>query len=70
VFYSLAKFDNDIALTGGGVTEKVESAHVNFIYSPLPKLDLGAELIFAERAIESGAEGELRRLHMHVKYNF
>jgi hypothetical protein len=70
VFYSLAKFDNDIALTGGGVTESVESAHVNLIYSPLPKLDLGAELILAERSIESGADGELRRLHMHVKYNF
>ncbi len=70
VFYSLAKFDNDVALTGGGVTKSVESSHLNLIYSPLPRLDLGAELIFAERAIESGADGELRRLHMHVKYNF
>jgi len=70
VFYSLASFDNDIALTGLGVTKKVESSHVNLIYSPLPKLDLGAELIFAERSIESGADGEMRRLHMHVKYNF
>ena len=70
VFYSLARFDNDIRLTGGSVTESVESAHINLIYSPLPKLDLGAELIFAERDIESGLDGELRRLHMHVRYNF
>jgi len=27
-------------------------------------------LIFAERDIESGLDGELRRLHMHVRYNF
>ena len=70
VFYSLARFDNDIRLTGGAVTESVESAHINLIYSPLPKLDLGAELIFAERDIESGLDGELRRLNMHVRYNF
>ena len=70
VFYSLASFDNDVTLTGRAVTERVNSAHLNFIYSPLPKLDLGAELIFAERTLENGAEGELRRLHMHVRYNF
>ena len=58
------------ALTGLGVTEGVRSFHVNFIYSPLPKVDVGAELIWGERALESGAEGELRRLHTHVKYSF
>lgn len=70
VFYSFARFDNDQALTGLGVTESVQSFHLNFIYSPLPKVDVGAELIWAERALESGAEGELRRLHTHVKYSF
>lgn len=70
VFYSFAEYDNDQALTGLGVTEGVRSFHVNFIYSPLPKVDVGAELIWGERALESGAEGELRRLHTHVKYSF
>ena len=59
-----------IALTGLGVTESAQSVHANLIYSPFPKLDVGAELIFGERKIESGAKGELNRLHMHVKYNF
>ena len=40
------------------------------IYSPLPKLDIGAELIWGERSLESGADGELRRLHTTVKYSF
>lgn len=70
VFYSMARFDNDTALTGLGVTESAQSIHANLIYSPFPKLDVGAELIFGEREIESGAKGELNRLHMHVKYNF
>jgi hypothetical protein len=70
VFYSVAQFDNDTALTGLAVTRRVQSTHVNLICSPLPKLDIGAELSWAERSLESGANGELRRLHMHVKYNF
>ncbi|HEU0153261.1 MAG TPA: DcaP family trimeric outer membrane transporter [Arenimonas sp.] len=70
VFYSVARFDNDTALTGLGVTESAQSIHANLIYSPFPKLDVGAELIFGERELESGATGEMNRLHMHVKYNF
>jgi hypothetical protein len=70
VFYSVARFDNDTSLTGLAVTERVESVHLNIICSPLPKLDVGAELSWAQRTLESGADGELRRLHMHVKYNF
>ncbi|ODS64414.1 MAG: hypothetical protein ABS41_02990 [Arenimonas sp. SCN 70-307] len=70
VFYSAAKFDNETALTGLGVTESSQSFHANLIYSPLPKLDVGAELIWGNRELESGADGDLRRLHMHVKYSF
>jgi hypothetical protein len=70
LFYSIARFDNHTALTGLAVTKRVHSAHANLIYSPLPKLDVGAELIWGQRSLASGADGELRRLHMHVKYNF
>ena len=70
LFYSMAQFDNDTALTGLGVTESARSIHANLIYTPFPKIDLGAELIFGERELESGATGEINRLHMHVKYNF
>jgi hypothetical protein len=70
VYYSIARFDNDTALTGLAVTRRVHSVHLNFICSPLPKLDVGAELSWAQRTLESHADGELRRLHMHVKYNF
>jgi len=57
-------------LTGGAVTERVQSFHANLIYSPLPKLDIGAELIWGRRSLENEAEGDLRRLHTHVKYSF
>ncbi len=70
LFYSMAHFDNDAALTGWIATERVQSFHANLIYSPLPKLDIGAELIWGRRSLENEAEGDLRRLHTHVKYSF
>lgn len=70
VFYSMAHFDNDKALTGLNVTERAQSMHANLIYSPFPKLDVGAELIWGQRSLEGEADGDLRRLHTHVKYSF
>lgn len=70
VFYSMAHFDNDQELTGSSVTERAQSWHANLIYSPFPKLDVGAELIWGQRSLEGEADGELRRLHAHVKYSF
>ena len=51
-------------------TERAESLHANLIYSPMPKLDIGAELIWGRRELEDAREGDLRRLHAHVKYSF
>ena len=70
VFYSMAHFDNDRTLTGLTVNERAQSFHANLIYSPIPKLDIGAELIFGQRSLENEADGDLRRLHTHVKYSF
>jgi hypothetical protein len=70
LFYSMARFDNDAGLTGFGVTESAQSLHANLIYSPLPKLDIGAELIWGRRSLENDLDGDLRRLHTHVKYSF
>lgn len=70
LFYSMAAFDNDAALTGGAVTKGAESFHANLIYSPVPKLDIGAELIWGRRTLENDLDGDLQRLHTHVKYSF
>ena len=67
---SRAQFDNDTDWTGFGATRSAQSVHANLIYSPFPKLDIGAELIFGNRELESGADGDLRRIHTTVKYSF
>ncbi|MCL7715181.1 hypothetical protein K5L01_11035 [Stenotrophomonas sp. CPCC 101365] len=68
--YSVAMLDNNAALTGYEVTEKAQSVRANLIYSPFPKLDLGVELSHATRRLENGEEGDLNRVHTHVKYTF
>lgn len=65
-----SEVDNDTALTGTGVTSEASSIHVNLIYSPAPKLDFGVELMYANREIESGADGDLKRLQFSAKYAF
>jgi hypothetical protein len=70
LFYSFAEFDNDIALTGTGVTESVDSFHATLIYTPAPKFDVGIGAILANRELESGADGDLTRLHAMVRYSF
>ena len=62
--------DNDITLTGTGATKDVGSIHVNMIYAPQPKLIFGLEFLYAERKLESGADGDLTRLQFSAKYAF
>jgi len=62
--------DNDTGYTGEGVTKDAKSIHANLIYSPIPKLDLGIEFMYADREIESGLDGDLKRLQFSAKYAY
>ena len=75
LMYSIATFDNDRGLPGWALgsyaaTERAQSIHANVIYSPFPKLDIGAELGYGKRELEDDREGDLKRLHTTVKYTF
>ncbi|MCX7557425.1 DcaP family trimeric outer membrane transporter [Xanthomonadaceae bacterium JHOS43] len=70
VIYARSDYDNDAALTGLGVTKSVQSLRANIFYSPLPKIDVGAELMFGKRELESGADGDITRLQFTTKYSF
>ncbi|MEE8339884.1 MAG: hypothetical protein V3R56_07045 [Xanthomonadales bacterium] len=52
------------------VTRNASSLHLNLIYSPQPKLDFGIEFIYANREIESGTDGDLKRLQFSAKYAY
>lgn len=68
--WSAQRVDNDIALTGLNANRSAQSIHANLIWSPVAAFDLGAELVFADRKIESGASGDMTRLILFAKYGF
>jgi DcaP outer membrane protein len=70
VIFARSDYDNDAALTGLTATRSVQSVRANVFYSPLPKVDVGAELMFGTRELESGAEGDITRLQLTTKYSF
>ncbi|HWK49707.1 MAG TPA: DcaP family trimeric outer membrane transporter [Steroidobacter sp.] len=67
---SASDYDNDVSLTGGSANKSSWSWAINTFYSPLAKLDLGVELRVAEREIESGASGSMRRVQAVARYSF
>lgn len=70
LMYSRSDYDHDLTITGDGVTKTVQSVRGNVFYSPLSKVDIGAELMYGKREIESGAEGDITRLQFTTKYSF
>lgn len=68
--YSIEDYDNDANLTGGGANKSSWSAAANLFYSPVPKLDIGAEYRYGVREIENGTDGSISRLQLTTKYSF
>ncbi|MGB3046564.1 DcaP family trimeric outer membrane transporter, partial [Dokdonella sp.] len=68
--FARSQYDNPIDLTGTAVNKSVQSFRVNLFYSPMPKLDVGVELMRANRELESGVDGSLTRLQFTTKYSF
>ena len=67
---SSSDYDNDVLLTGASANKSSWSWAVNTFYSPVAKLDVGIELRHAEREIESGASGSMRRVQAVARYSF
>lgn len=70
VYYAAQSYDNDVALTGGLANKDSWSVTANVFYSPLPKLDIGAEFRHAVRELENGVDGSLDRVQLTTKYSF
>ena len=66
---SHASADNPDSVVGDPA-KSYTSTHANLIYSPISNLDLGGELIWADKELESGSNGELHRLQFTAKLGF
>lgn len=70
VFYSVLQGNYDEELVAGTATKAAESFHVNLLYSPVAKVTLGGEIIYAKREQENNIDGTMNRLQLSAKYDF
>jgi hypothetical protein len=67
---SYFKADNPVLLTADQVTDESWNAFANLIWSPVDPIDIGVELMYAERILEDGRSGNLQRVQFSTRYNF
>jgi hypothetical protein len=70
IMYGTTDIDYDNDLEAATLNDTGSSFHINLIKNILPKLDVGAELIWGEREVISGASGDFTRLQFSAKYAF
>ncbi|WP_227718153.1 DcaP family trimeric outer membrane transporter [Microbulbifer sp. Q7] len=64
------------ALVSDMTPSAYQSLHLNLMYSPVPKMTLGGEYIFASKEVENASgllsddQGEMQRMQFSVKYVF
>jgi hypothetical protein len=68
--YGTNSIDYNDDLQAATLNDTASSFHVNLIRSVAPKLDIGAELIFGEREIVNGTDGDFTRFMISAKYAF
>lgn len=59
----------DYALVSGG-NKRLTQWHLNFFYTPIKNIDLGAELIQGKRTTYSGEVGDMSRVNLIARYSF
>lgn len=64
------KADNPVALTTNQVTDESWNAFANLIWTPVGPINIGVELMYAERILEDGRSGNLQRIQFSTQYNF
>ena len=69
LIYARSDYDNDGTL-GPLVTKSVQSIRGNIFYTPMPKVDIGAEYMYGVREIEDGRKGDINRVQFTTKYSF
>jgi len=64
------KADNPVRLTTNQVTDESWNAFANLIWNPVGPLNVGIEVLYAERTLEDGRSGNLQRVQFSTQYNF
>lgn len=67
---SYFKADNPVRFTTALVTDQSWNGLANIIWNPVDPLDIGFEVLYAERRLEDGRTGNLQRFQFSTRYNF
>lgn len=67
---SYFKADNPVQFTSGAPTDEVWNVLGNLIYTPVPRLDVGVEYMYADRTNEAGEDGNLQQVQLMARYSF
>ena len=70
LMYGNTTIDYDDNVAAAGLNDTGMSFHANLIYNILPKLDVGAEIIYGERELVNGTDGDFTRFQFSAKYAF
>lgn len=68
--YSYAERDNDLNYVADTVDSKYQSIHANLIWSPISRINMGVEYLYATREIENGEDGDINRVQVGFQYSF
>jgi hypothetical protein len=55
---------------GGGMTQQIQSAHANLLWSPVSQATFGIEYIYMQRDALDGRDGNVNRGQFSARYNF
>ena len=70
IMYGVTQIDYDDDRLAASLNDTGSSFHVNVIKNVLPKLDVGAEVIWGERELVNGTDGDFTRFMFSAKYAF
>lgn len=70
IMYGTTSNDYNDDAQAASLNDTASSIHVNLIHNILPKLDVGAEIIWGEREVVSGTDGDFTRFQFSAKYAF
>jgi hypothetical protein len=70
IMYGNTSIDYDNDAYAASLNDNGSSIHVNLIKNVLPKLDIGGEIIWGERELVNGTDGDFTRFQLSAKYAF
>ncbi len=68
--YSSLESENNLNIVPSSVNKRLQSYHINLLWTPIENTQFGVEFIKALRELENGSEGELNRWFFNARYDF